>query len=349
MASISPQGLTRRAKAYSSAVLASHMPEFIVLHNAGGEISVNIQDIRYIVAIAEAGSISQAAERLLVAQPSLSKCIQKVEREYNVTLFMRTRGSSSRLTAEGEFFLEMAREILTSHDHFEDQIKRLRSRQKNNIVLGIPQHQSYLMVKPLLHELYHENSPYSIEIQIKTTPDLKQAIREGLVDMGVLSRAAHEEDHSIYYEEIFHSMLGVFLRTGSPAAKKAVRLEGYALPVLRMEDLADEPFVANVPGSSSRKLLEEVMERSGVFPPVIDHPNYPNRVMMVELGQANMMWYVNNLPPTTHTPKNQLYLLPPEQNFRVLACLACRPEFQSDPRFKLVLRCMRNAHKEQPI
>ena len=310
-----------------------------------GEINMNIQDIRYIVAIAEAGSISQAAERLLVAQPSLSKCIQKVEREYNVTLFVRTRGSSSRLTAEGEYFLEMAKEILTSHDHFEDQIKRMRSRKKNNIVLGIPQHQSYLMVKPLLHALYNENSPYSVEIQVKTTPELKQAIREGLVDMGVLSHATHEKDQNIYYEEIFYSMLGVFLRTGSPAANKAVRLEGYALPVLRMEDLADEPFVANVPGSGSRKLLEQVMEKSGVFPQVIDQPNYPNRVMMVELGQANMMWYVNNLPSTEHTPKNQLYLLPPEQNFRVSASLACRPGFQNDPRFRLVLKCMRIAHK----
>ena len=308
---------------------------------------MNIQDIRYIVAIAEAGSISQAAERLLVAQPSLSKCIQKVEREYGVTLFVRTRGSSSRLTEEGEFFLEMAKEVLTSHDHFEDQIKRLRSRQKNNIVLGIPQHQSYLMVKPLLHALYNENSPYSIEIQIKTTPELKQAIREGLVDMGVLNHAAHEEDPGIHYEEVFHSMLGVFLRTGSPAAEKAVKLEGYSLPVLRMEDLADEPFVANVPGSGSRKYLEAAMEKSGVFLQVIDQPNYPNRVMMVELGQANMMWYVNNLPTTEHTPKNQLYLLPPEQNFRVSSCLACRPGFQNNPRFKLVLKCMRQAHREK--
>ena len=79
---------------------------------------MNIQDIRYISAIAEAGSISKAADRLLVAQPSLSKCIQKVEKEYDVTLFTRTRGSSSELTEEGELFLEMAREILNSHGRF---------------------------------------------------------------------------------------------------------------------------------------------------------------------------------------------------------------------------------------
>ena len=42
---------------------------------------MNIQDMQYITAIAEAGSIGRAAEKLHVAQPSLSKCVQKIERE----------------------------------------------------------------------------------------------------------------------------------------------------------------------------------------------------------------------------------------------------------------------------
>ena len=71
---------------------------------------MNLQDIRYIAAIAEKGSINKASRTLFVSQPSLSKCIRKVENEYGITLFTRTKGSSLELTPEGRCFLEMANE-----------------------------------------------------------------------------------------------------------------------------------------------------------------------------------------------------------------------------------------------
>jgi DNA-binding transcriptional LysR family regulator len=91
---------------------------------------MNIQDVKYIVAIAEAGSIGKAADKLLIAQPSLSKCIQKVEREYDITLFTRVKGVSVKLTPEGELFLGMAREMLLSHMRFQAQLRRIKELRK---------------------------------------------------------------------------------------------------------------------------------------------------------------------------------------------------------------------------
>ena len=77
---------------------------------------MNIQDIEYISAVAAEGSVNKAAKKLFVAQPSLSKCIRRVEQEYGVTLFGRNRGSLLELTAEGQCFLDMAQEMLSAHE-----------------------------------------------------------------------------------------------------------------------------------------------------------------------------------------------------------------------------------------
>ena len=114
---------------------------------------MNIQDMQYITAIAEAGSIGRAANKLLVAQPSLSKCIQKVEREYGITLFKRVKGVSVKLTPEGELFLGMAREMLLSHARFQEQLRRLKEVQNNSLVLGLTYQRTVDLAGAILHWL----------------------------------------------------------------------------------------------------------------------------------------------------------------------------------------------------
>lgn len=115
---------------------------------------MTIQDIQYILAIMEAGSINKASEKLFVSQPSLSKCLKRVEQEYHIFLFTRSQGSALAITDIGRIFQTFAQEVLRSHDHLVNQIQILQHHRKNSIVLGTTMKRSYDLAGPLLRWIY---------------------------------------------------------------------------------------------------------------------------------------------------------------------------------------------------
>src|ERR1700756_4331526 len=71
--------------------------------------------VRYFLAVADEGSVTRAAQRLHVAQPSLSQALRAFERELGVQLFHRV-GRGVRLSAAGEALIGPARQILRATD-----------------------------------------------------------------------------------------------------------------------------------------------------------------------------------------------------------------------------------------
>ena len=77
---------------------------------------MNERQFRYVVALAEKGSFSRAAEVLNVSQPSLSQYIKRIENEVGICLFERT-GGNVRLTDAGSLYVETGRKILDVDIH----------------------------------------------------------------------------------------------------------------------------------------------------------------------------------------------------------------------------------------
>ena len=71
---------------------------------------MTLQQLNYIIAISESGSINRAAEKLYVSQPSLTSAIKELEKELGIVIFHRT-GRGVTLTAEGADFLPYARQV----------------------------------------------------------------------------------------------------------------------------------------------------------------------------------------------------------------------------------------------
>ena len=71
---------------------------------------MTLQQIRYILAIAECRSVSTAAKRLFISQPSLSAALKEVEDEFGIRIF--NRGREFSITRDGEEFLIYARQIM---------------------------------------------------------------------------------------------------------------------------------------------------------------------------------------------------------------------------------------------
>ncbi len=84
---------------------------------------MNILHVKYAVEVAKSGSLNKAAEKLLVAQPNISRSIKELEADLGIAIFERT-AKGMFLTSEGEEFIQDAKKILKSIEHVESHYKK---------------------------------------------------------------------------------------------------------------------------------------------------------------------------------------------------------------------------------
>ena len=80
---------------------------------------MTLQQLRYVVAVAEKGTISEAAKELFISQPSLTNAIKDLEKEMQITIFNRTN-KGVVISSEGDVFLGYARQVLEQADLLEE-------------------------------------------------------------------------------------------------------------------------------------------------------------------------------------------------------------------------------------
>ena len=83
---------------------------------------MTLQQLKYVVTVAEAGTITNAAKKLYISQPSLTNAIHELEKEMNIVIFQRTN-KGIVLSREGEDFLGYARQVLEQAAILEDKYK----------------------------------------------------------------------------------------------------------------------------------------------------------------------------------------------------------------------------------
>ncbi len=146
--------------------------------------SLEIRQIRYFVAIYEAGSVTKASARLLVAQSALSQQLAHLEEELGVQLFTRTPQGVAP-TAFGQVFYSHALEILQRLREAVESLRQLGHNPRGNVTLGMPETISITLGLPLLQSV-KQRFP---QIQLRLTEDLSENIkmwlREGRLDLAI--------------------------------------------------------------------------------------------------------------------------------------------------------------------
>ena len=101
---------------------------------------MTLQQLRYVTAVADCGSMNEAAKTLFVSQPGLSGAIKELEEETGIEIFKRTN-KGVLPTPEGEEFLGYARQLLNQYELLEDRfIRRTKVRKKFSVSM---QHYSF--------------------------------------------------------------------------------------------------------------------------------------------------------------------------------------------------------------
>lgn len=188
---------------------------------------MTLQQLKYIIAVAGTGTITEAANRLYISQPSLTNAIHELEDEMNIVIFNRTNKGIT-VSREGEIFLGYARQVVEQADILEDKYKHVKGLKKQFCVST--QHFSFAVnaFVDLIKEFGQDQYDFSIrETQtyeiIEDVSRLRSEI--GLLFVNdfnktVLSRIFKANDLS--FHELFVARPHVFISSSHPLAGNTV-------------------------------------------------------------------------------------------------------------------------------
>lgn len=147
---------------------------------------MDLRELNYIVTIAEEGSISQAAEKLFMAQSSLSQALRVYEAELGTSIFMRTtRGV--RPTAAGRAFIDHAKQILNSYRRAQSEVWDIEGLQGGQVEFGISSYRGMYLLPPVLTRFRRLHPNVHVQITELDSLDLEDHILKGLLDIALIA------------------------------------------------------------------------------------------------------------------------------------------------------------------
>jgi len=195
---------------------------------------MEMHQLRYVVAVARAGTFSRAAEQCHVSQPSLSQQVRKLEEELGERLFDRLR-REARLTAHGEAFLRRAARILEEVEAAKRESADARDLVRGSVTIGVlPTIAPYLLPGALAGFL-KKHPGVEVIVQEDTTERLLKLALSCEIHFALASHPIRDERLEI--EELFTEELLLALPPRHPLARRrtiaARELEGERLIVMR--------------------------------------------------------------------------------------------------------------------
>jgi LysR family hca operon transcriptional activator len=249
---------------------------------------MELRHLRYFIAAAEMGSLTEAAKRVLTSQPSLSRQIRDLEHQVGVELLSRSV-HGVKPTAAGEAFLDHARLALMQVDAAVQAARTAAQPAKRTFAIGFQTGHEMNWLSQAMHVLHDDLKSIEVTVSSDYSPDLAEALARGRLDVAFLRV---EPGYDLGYHVVERESLIVLMPSDHRlAARESVW----------PQDFVGEIFIG---GANKATVLgavtDDYLRRSGVDIK-LDHA-VDNMAMAMSLvastrGLALMPAYANNLLP----------------------------------------------------
>lgn len=214
---------------------------------------MTLQQLTYLVTVAECGNITEAAERLFISQPSLSAAIHNLEKEMGITAFSRSNKGVT-VTRDGEELLSFARMLLEQADIMKDHFV---TGEKRNPKFSVScQHYSFAVnaFVDLINE--YDADRYSFILRETQTGEIIEDVSSGKSELGILYLSEHNEEvltkmlknNQLVFEELFVASPHVFISKDHPLA---------AQKMIHVDDLKPYPYLTFEQGEKNSFYFSE--------------------------------------------------------------------------------------------
>ncbi|WP_457787237.1 LysR family transcriptional regulator [Pseudomonas sp. PL-6] len=243
---------------------------------------MTLKQLRYLIAIAEAGSFSAAARRAYIAQPALSRQIGLLESELEMQLLERQHDGVA-LTDAGRRLYEVARSVVQKLDSVKDELASTRGDPRGHVSISIPATVSALLLPEIIRRATDKFPGISLTICDGLTREGGQSIELGKVDFGVVPNA--EELEHVIAEPIFTEDL-YWVGPGSSAESNT--------PISLAEAGATRLVMAPRALHLRRRIEQAAMEAGVTLNVVYEQQSAPGIASLVRHGLAAT---ICNWPP----------------------------------------------------
>ena len=222
----------------------------IVIHDC----RVDLQQIRYVVAVAELGNFTRAAEQCFVVQSALSHQIAKLEQELGARLFHRTSRSVA-LTPAGSAFLPAARECLAAAERAQAEVFAATGEIRGALAVGMIPTVAAVDVPAALRALHEEHPSVRISLLTAGSDVVADQVRDGALDVGFLGLAEDVKIPNLESLRLARDPLAALL---APDHRLAGRQR------IRLESISTEEFVDFPAGTTGRVQADRAFDAAGL-------------------------------------------------------------------------------------
>lgn len=211
---------------------------------------MDLRQLAALVAVAETGTFSAAADRLHTVQSNVSTHIARLERELGVTLVDR---SASQLTEEGNAVVARARRIQGELDALSADVASMRDEVVGRVRMGVIGTTGRWLVPPLLMAMAADYPRVAVRVLEGNTTNLLPALVGGELDLAIVNLPLREPE--LQLEPLFEEDFVLVAPHGHALAK---------LDRVRIADLAEHPLLLPPPGTAIRTELDDAASAADV-------------------------------------------------------------------------------------
>ncbi|MCP3763342.1 LysR family transcriptional regulator [Domibacillus sp. A3M-37] len=192
---------------------------------------MTLQQLKYVIEIVHCGSINEAARRLFLSQPSLSKAVKELEAELGITIFIRT-SKGITLSTDGAEFLGYARQVVEQAELLEG--RYLNSAPSKQLFSVSTQHYAFAVNAFVEMIKKHGADEYQFTLRETRTYEIIEDVKNLRSEIGILYISSFNEkvmrqllkEESLLFHPLFEAKPHVFVSAQNPlAGKSSVTLE----------------------------------------------------------------------------------------------------------------------------
>lgn len=224
---------------------------------------MDFRELIYVTVVADCKSVTAAAKKLYISQPSLSQIIQRVENELGVKLFDRAAYPIT-LTYAGEKYVETARKILMMNDNLRRELTDIGNGVRGKISLGIPVERAGYMLPPVLQEFKKVYPGVEVRTQEAKSDILLESLKKGETNFVILPKDQRDLDSEMEVELIYKEEL-LFVAGPDVIGPEYLTADG-AIDLVKAVKL---PFIVLNKGHAIRKAVDSLMKAAHAAPNII--------------------------------------------------------------------------------
>lgn len=229
---------------------------------------MELRQLRYLVALAEEGSFTRAAESEHIAQPAVSQQIRRLEDELGLALVERTTRRVT-LTDAGELLVVRARRVMAELDAAQIELQALRGMHAGHVTIGAMHTMGPIDLSLALALFSQRHPDVQFTVREQSSEEMAEMLRVDELDLAFLSVTERVESHGLGLEQLVSEELVVLL----PLEHRLGRRRQ-----VRMADLAEEAFISFREGARLRELLVTAGRQAGFEPRVTLESNESHRI-----------------------------------------------------------------------